>query len=194
MQRDRVFEAYQDLDLAYESRPSYFVEPLGNWNDGRVELIELPTTDETNDNIVAGWTSATPPEQGKPFSYSYRITSSLELARLSPNGRATNTFETSARALGSSEPIEAGAHRFLVDFAGGDLGYYVPDPSQVELVVSASNGKIVRTSVFANPHIEGLRALFDVAIKPGQTSDLRAFLRAGDRTLTETWSYIWTER
>ena len=92
---------------------------------------------------MASWTSATPPEQGKPFSYSYRITSSLELARLSPNGRATNTFETSARALGSSEPIEPGAHRFLVDFAGGDLGYYVPDPSQVELVVSASNGKIV---------------------------------------------------
>jgi glucans biosynthesis protein len=193
LQRDRAFESYQDLDLAYEMRPSYFVEPRGNWGEGRVELIELPTNDETNDNIVASWVSAAPPEPGKPFSYAYRITASLELPRLSPNGRAINTFETSARALGSSEPIEPGAHRFLVDFAGGDLGYYVSDPSQVELVVSASNGRVVRTSVFANPHIDGVRALFDVAIKPGQTSDLRAFLRAGDRTLTETWTYVWSE-
>lgn len=31
MQRDRMFESYQDLELAYESRPSYFVEPEGAW-------------------------------------------------------------------------------------------------------------------------------------------------------------------
>jgi glucans biosynthesis protein len=193
LQRDRSFEAYQDLDLSYELRPSYFVEPKGNWGDGRVELIELPTNDETNDNIVASWVPASPPEPGKPFRYAYRITSSLELPRLSPNGRAVNTFETSARALGSSEPVESGAHRFLVDFSGGDLGYYVSDPSQVELVVSTSNGKVVRTSVAANPHIEGIRGSFDIAIKSGQTADLRAFLRAGDKTLTETWTSVWTE-
>jgi glucans biosynthesis protein len=191
LQRDRTFESYQDLDLSYEFRPSYFVEPDGNWGDGRVELIELPTSDETNDNIVVSWTSATPPEPEKPFSYGYKITASLELARLSPNGRAVNTFETSAKALGSAEPIRPGTQRFLVDFAGGDLGYYVSDPAQVELVVSASNGQVVRASLAANPHIEGLRALFDVAIKPGQIADLRAFLRAGDRTLTETWTYPW---
>jgi glucans biosynthesis protein len=193
LQRDRAFESYQDLDLAYELRPSYFVEPQGNWGAGRVELIELPTNDETNDNIVASWAPASPPEPGKPFRYAYRITSSLELSRLSPNGRAVNTFETSARALGSSEPIEPGAHRFLVDFSGGDLAYYVSDPSQVELVVSTSNGTVIRTGVVANPHIEGIRAQFDIALKPGQTADLRAFLRAGDKTLTETWTYVWTE-
>jgi glucans biosynthesis protein len=192
LQRDRTFESYQDLDLSYEFRPSYFVEPEGSWGDGRVELIELPTNDETNDNIVVSWTSATPPEPEKPFSYGYRITASLELPRLSPNGRAINTFATSARALGSAEPIRAGTQRFLVDFAGGDLSYYVADPAQVELVVTASNGQVVRASIAANPHIEGLRALFDVAIKPGQTADLRAFLRVGDRTLTETWTYPWS--
>jgi periplasmic glucans biosynthesis protein len=193
LQRDRAFEAYQDLDLAYEQRPSYYVEPRGNWGDGRVELIELPTNDETNDNIVASWAPASPPEPGKPFQFAYRVTASLELPRLSPNGRAINSFETSARALGSSEPMEAGAHRFLIDFSGGDLGYYVSDPAQLELVVSTSNGKVARTSVAANPHIDGVRALFDIALKPGQTADLRAFLRAGEKTLTETWTTVWTE-
>jgi glucans biosynthesis protein len=192
MQRDRAFESYQDLDLAYEARPSYFVEPQGSWGDGRIELIELSTEDETNDNIVASWTPATAPEPQKAFAYAYRITACLDLPRLSPNGRAINTFRAPARALGSSEAVAVNARRFLVDFAGGDMAYYVPDPSQVEVVATATNGQILRTSLVANSHIDGLRAMFDVSVKAGQTADLRLFLRAGARTLTETWTYPWT--
>ena len=55
LQRDRNFSDYQDLDLAYELRPSYWIEPREGWGEGRVELVELPTSDETNDNIVAAW-------------------------------------------------------------------------------------------------------------------------------------------
>ena len=40
LQRDRRFDHYQDLDLAYELRPNYFVEPHGNWGAGQVELVE----------------------------------------------------------------------------------------------------------------------------------------------------------
>jgi glucans biosynthesis protein len=192
LQRDRAFESYQDLDLAYENRPSYFVEPADNWGEGRVELVELPTSDEANDNIVASWVGAKAPEPGKPLAYAYRITSALDLPRLAPNGRVVNTFEAAARALGSAEPLEPGTRRFMVDFAGGDLAYYVADPAQVEVVASASNGRVLRASVAANTHIEGLRALFDVSVKSGQTADLRLFLRAGARSLTETWTYPWT--
>ena len=72
------------------------------------------------------------------------------------------------------------------------MAYYVPDPSQVEVVATATNGQILRTSLVANSHIDGLRAMFDVSVKSGQTTDLRLFLRAGTRTLTETWTYPWT--
>jgi periplasmic glucans biosynthesis protein len=192
MQRDRTWESYQDLELGYESRPSYFVEPLGPWGEGRVELIELATQDETNDNIVASWTPATPPEPQKPFSYAYRITACLDETRLSPNGRVVNTFRAPPQALGSSENVASNSRRFLVDFAGGDMSYYVGDPSQVEVVATATNGKVLRTSVAANPHIDGLRAMFDVSVVSGQTADLRLFLRSGNRTLTETWTYPWT--
>ncbi len=192
LQRDRTFESYQDLDLAYENRPSYFVEPIGDWGEGRVELIELPTRDETNDNIVASWIPAKLPEPGAPFVYAYRITAGLDMPRLAPNGVVVNTFEAPARALGSTEPVDPESHRFIVDFAGGDLGYYVADPSQVEAVATTNTGRLLRASVAANPHIDGLRALFDVSVKPGQTADLRLFLRAHGRTLTETWTYPWT--
>jgi len=34
--------------------------------------------------------------------------------------------------------------------------------------------------------------MFDVAVAPGETSDLRVYLRAGARCLTETWTFPWT--
>ena len=192
MQRDRTFESYQDLELAYESRPSYFVEPKGDWGAGRVELIELSTPDESNDNIVASWTPNAQLAPLQPFSYGYRLTACLDDARLSPSGRVVNTFTAPARALGSGEKAGPGTCRFLVDFAKGDLAYFMADPSEIEAVATATKGDILRSSVVANPHIEGLRAMFDVAVAPGETSDLRLYLRAGDRCLTETWTFPWT--
>jgi glucans biosynthesis protein len=54
LQRDRSFEHYQDLDLAYELRPSYWIEPREGWGEGQIGLVELPTSDETNDNRDIG--------------------------------------------------------------------------------------------------------------------------------------------
>lgn len=192
LQRDRSFQSYQDLDLNYEKRPSYFVEPAGDWGRGRVELIELPTGDETNDNIVASWTPEIPPETGKPFVYAYRVTAGLDMPQLRPNGHVVNTFQASAHALGSSERDIPTARRFLVDFAGGDLSYYVADPSKIEAVASTTVGTVTRTNVQANPSINGLRSMIDVTLKPGETTDLRLFLRVGGRALTETWTFPWT--
>jgi glucans biosynthesis protein len=42
-----------------------------------------------------------------------------------------------------------------------------------------------------NGHTNGFRAAIDVKLERGQSTDLRAFLRAGNRTLTETWTYPW---
>ncbi|ARN81604.1 glucan biosynthesis protein [Methylocystis bryophila] len=192
MQRDRTFESYQDLDLSYEARPSYFVEPSASWGPGRVELIELATADETNDNIVASWTPAAAPAPLLPYVYAYKITACLDEPRFSPNGRVVNTFTAPAKALGSSEAAAVNSKRFLVDFAGGDLGYYVADPSEVEVVATTTNGQILRKAIAANAHIEGLRAMFDVSVKSGETADLRLYLRAGNRALTETWTFPWT--
>ena len=96
-----------------------------------------------------------------------------------------------ARALGSSEPVSAGTRRFIIDFANGDLKYFQSNPSMVEVVPTVTNGKIVRSFIVPNPHTGGFRAGIDVALDPGQSADLRAFLKAGTRTLTETWTFPW---
>ena len=39
----------------YEKRPSLWVEPIGDWGEGVVELVEIPSDREVNDNMVAFW-------------------------------------------------------------------------------------------------------------------------------------------
>ncbi|MCZ5911237.1 glucan biosynthesis protein, partial [Escherichia coli] len=64
LQRGRNFKEYEDLDDRYDLRPSAWIEPKGDWGKGKVELVEIPTADETNDNIVAFWTPDTLPDTG----------------------------------------------------------------------------------------------------------------------------------
>ncbi|QEL24809.1 glucan biosynthesis protein G [Bosea sp. F3-2] len=191
MQRDRTFEHYQDLDLAYELRPSYWIEPQGDWGEGVVELIEMPTTDETNDNIVALWSPKTPLEPGREFSFAYKLTAMLDSSDLHPGGRVINTYQAKPKALGSGEPVTEGARRFIVDFAGGDLDYHVKQPEKVEIVPSIAYGRIDRAFIVPNRKTEGFRAFIDVVVEPGQLAEMRAFLKSGGKTLTETWSYPW---
>jgi glucans biosynthesis protein len=78
MQRDRAFADYQDDGAFYNRRPSAWVEPLDGgdpavWGLGSAQLVEIPTDDETDDNIVAFWTPQRPVEAGDSLAYAYRL-------------------------------------------------------------------------------------------------------------------------
>ncbi|MGH8258483.1 MAG: glucan biosynthesis protein, partial [Steroidobacteraceae bacterium] len=73
MQRDRNFDDYQDDGVFYEKRPSVWVEPKGSWGRGAVMLVEIPTRDETNDNIVAFWNPERKPQRGEELLFAYRL-------------------------------------------------------------------------------------------------------------------------
>ncbi|WP_414472067.1 glucan biosynthesis protein [Microvirga sp. M2] len=191
MQRDRVFENYQDLEAYYHQRPGYWVEPVGDWGEGWVELVELPTPDETHDNIVAYWQPNKPYEAGQEVTFSYRLRAAAAIGTMHSGGKVINTFQTPPRASGSNAPSDRRHRRFIIDFAGGDLAYYTGAPDLVQLVPSTSVGQITSTFLMPNGHINGFRAAIDVKLEPGQSTDLRAFLRAGNRALTETWTYPW---
>src|SRR5690606_38307941 len=53
VQRDRQFSNYEDLYMRYDNKPSVWVEPRGKWGEGRIELVQIPSPNEWNDNIVA---------------------------------------------------------------------------------------------------------------------------------------------
>ncbi|HEX8663633.1 MAG TPA: glucan biosynthesis protein G [Beijerinckiaceae bacterium] len=192
LQRDRAFESYQDLEAHYHLRPGYWVEPTSPWGEGHVELIELPTDNETADNVVAYWQPKAPYEPGQEIAFGYRLRAVAATEEMHPGGRVINTFQAPARASGSPDPGDPLVRRFLIDFAGGNLAYYLGDPGLVQVVPSTSAGQIVHTFVVPNEHVRGFRAAFDVRLESGQSTDLRAYLRAGNKALTETWTFPWT--
>ncbi|MBC7942221.1 MAG: glucan biosynthesis protein G, partial [Chitinophagaceae bacterium] len=73
MQRDRRFAAFEDSEARYERRPSVWVEPLGDWGPGRVELLLLPTPDESHDNVAAYWVPAALPAPGRALDLAWRL-------------------------------------------------------------------------------------------------------------------------
>ena len=79
----------------------------------------------------------------------------------------------------------------MIDFNGGGVDFYKDDPGAVTVVPSTSKGKIIRAYTEYNPYINGFRATFDVELAPGETSDLRAFLKAGAAAVSETWIFPW---
>ncbi|WP_020180566.1 glucan biosynthesis protein G [Methylopila sp. M107] len=188
IQRDRNFDHYEDLELGYEARPSYWIEPHGQWGEGRLELFAFKTADETNDNIVLSWVPKAPVEPGKELAFSYRLTCMPDDHGINKGGRVVNTFTAPAAALGAAEGPGEGTQRFLIDFSGGDLPYFLKDPAKVSVVASVSSGELIRSFLMLNPKIQGFRVGLDVRADKGQTVDIRAFLKAGDRALTETWT------
>ncbi|RYD21824.1 MAG: hypothetical protein EOP88_10085 [Verrucomicrobiaceae bacterium] len=73
LQRDRSFSSYQDPEALYHNRPSVKVEPVEGFDQGKLHLIEMPTKDETDDNVILVWEPTPGPEIGKPFKFHYRL-------------------------------------------------------------------------------------------------------------------------
>ncbi|MDA8107528.1 MAG: glucan biosynthesis protein G [Betaproteobacteria bacterium] len=186
MQRERRFDHYEDLEARYDNRPSAWVEPEGSWGKGRVELVEIPTPDETNDNIVAYWVPDREPAPGKPFDFAYRLLWEGEQQTHPPHAWVAQTL----RGRGYT-PKPDDSIGFIVDFEGPALKR-LPANAVPESVVSAdANGQVVESVTERNPVTGGVRLALRVRrIDKDKPVELRAALRQGDRTLSETWSYI----
>ena len=52
---------------------SAWVQPKGSWGNDIVELVQIPTPDETNYNIVAFCLPNTQSKVGQPFNLEYTL-------------------------------------------------------------------------------------------------------------------------
>jgi len=196
LQRDRNFDHYQDVGAFYDRRPSLWVEPKSDWGKGSIQLVEIPTVDETSDNIVAFWNPADKPRPGPELLFSYRLHWGAQMPVTPPLAQVVAT----RTGLGSwvAQKHRDFAWRFVVDFAGGDLSMLGKDV-KLEPVITASRGQIEIPANLIPPvqpleAVRGYRAMFE--LKPTDDSvepiDLRLYLRANGQKLTETWLYQWT--
>lgn len=191
MQRDRNFDHYQDDGVFYERRPNLWVEPRSDWGRGSVQLLELPTEDETFDNIVAFWCPETPPQAGQELLYSYRLHWGTKTPFTPKLAQVMATRTGIGGVIG--KPRAYYSRRFAVDFAGGDLGLLGRD-AKIDPVLSLSRGKVEITSVRPLSEINGYRAMFDV-VPPDESEkpiDLRLYLGVDGQPFSETWLYQWT--
>jgi len=186
MQRDRNFSSYEDSEANYELRPSAWVEPVGAWGPGRVELMQLNTPDETNDNIVAYWVPEKLPAPGQPLDLSYRLHWQGAQMQRPPGAWVVQT----RTGRGFAELAE-NEQQFIVDFVGPSLAA-LPADAAVKAVVSApANGEIVESNAYRVEATGAWRMTVRVKqLSPAQPTELRGFLQRGNDILSETWSNI----
>jgi periplasmic glucans biosynthesis protein len=187
MQRERSFRDYEDLEARYDLRPSAWIEPKGRWGPGRVELVQIPVPDETNDNIVAYWVPDFQPQPKQPLVYSYRVLWQKDRESLPP----TAWVRATRRGRGWMKSAD-GSVQLHVDFEGPALKR-LPATAKIDATVWVDgNGEILERQTMRNEVTGGRRLVLRVRrIDAGKPVELRAHLvNANNETLSETWSYV----
>ena len=184
MQRTRDARDFQDLEAHYETRPSLWVEPVGDWGQGTVTLVEIPSDSEINDNIVAYWSPHDPMAAGSQYSFAYRLNwgdgpaeDGVVRVDATRRGKAILKGDTPDRL-------------FVVDYRPA----VAPDPTidPTATVTASGGGTISDMVVYPNPLIDGWRLTFKLSPGDAKLIELRAVLKLDDARPVETWLYRWT--
>lgn len=180
IQRSRAFTDYQDAEAHYEQRPSAWVEPGEAWGPGAVQLVELPTTDEFADNIVAFWRPAEPLATGREHRFTYRLVWGQLPVEPLPLARVIAT-RSGASILDATERV------FVVDFDLGMINFATVTPR-----VTASAGELKGISISPLPGGNIARIGFHLIPGSESESEMRLALVSEGATASEVWLYRWT--
>lgn len=183
MQRNQAFSDFEDNEARYEKRPSVWIEPLGQWGEGHVQLVEIPADEEIYDNIVAFWQPAQPLKPGTPLTLSYRMHWGRDLPEPSAEGIIVDTRQG---AVPRANRVSETERVFSVDFHAAEF------PSDLEVHFTSSAGVVTDAR---GEYIQS-RGVYRVYLKfdPQQESvaELRMMLTHEGKQWGETWLYRWT--
>lgn len=189
MQRTRRYEDFLDLESHYERRPSLWIEPIGDWGAGFVQLFEIPTQLETNDNIVAYWQPAVPLTAGASYSFVYRLHWCAQWPTEQPAPVGLVTFSGAGQDIDYSvTPArhDPNLRLYVIEFAGGPAaGEYTAD-------VTANAGTISKVTVYPNDINKTTRLSFAHEVTGVDVAELRVVLKRGGVVAGETWLFRWT--
>ncbi|WP_262692842.1 glucan biosynthesis protein G [Kordiimonas aestuarii] len=178
--RDRRPEAFEDQEAGYHTRPSAWVVPRGDWGEGHVQLVEIPTPLETNDNIVAYWRPKAPLQPGMPYQFSYRLTWPNDNPLPAGFGRVRRSAY--GLKLGTEYP------QMVIDYRG--MPKNVPI-KEIKFDRSVSRGRIVEV-VAQRVDEEHMRVF--LTFEPGTAGpvEIRIQPKYQGAAVGETWLYRWT--
>ncbi len=182
LQRDRSFEDYQDDDAHWEVRPSLWIEPIGDWADGEVRLVEIPSDSENNDNIIAYWRPRASLAANAEIAYAYR-----QFWSWTPPARPPLATVVESR----EGKVGAKWRRFLVEFSSDAFA----NPERLDQIkpnAAANPGRITGVRSFPSKERKTFRVVFDLEPTSDGVSELRLVLEADGKPASETWLYRWT--
>ncbi|WP_206609535.1 glucan biosynthesis protein G [Thiohalobacter thiocyanaticus] len=186
-QRDGEFASYQDPEADYERRPDAWVKTRSDWGDGRIVLVQIPTSDETNDNIVAFWSPPNTVAGGKRFDFGYEIDLGRQLSLEHPLARVSSTFVGLGDILGGGNVKNS--YRLIADFKGGPLQGLGADAPVTAEVSAMLGGKVLERYVEYVEQTGHWRLSILASPAEGKPLELRAYLKRDDTQLSETWTY-----
>ncbi len=189
-QRDRDFNNYLDTEAHYHDRPSLWIEPQGEWGNGRVELVEIPTDTETNDNIVSYWVPEKPMKAGDSLKLSYKMTTFNSVLTQHEKARVLRTRIGSAALPGEDNPPPKSHRQFTVDFTGSEINQ-LSKQLKLDADIQLTTGEVTDVNVQKLPDSRGWRVAFKIAPQDDQPVDMRLSLKLRDKEISEVWSYVW---
>jgi len=182
IQRNRDFSYYQDLEAKYHLRPSAWVKPIGDWGKGHVELIEIPSDSEINDNIVAYWQPAEELKIDQPFSYSYRL--------IWPDDLPSTIYKTRIVRSSGGEKLFDGNKEIVVDYSHLNI----EEINNIQVEASISRGSILESVIEPNPYTGGTRVFFSFDPENADVPELRLQIKKDGKPIAATWLYRWTNQ
>jgi glucans biosynthesis protein len=193
-QRDGQWENYLDAEANYHLRPSLWVRPQNGFEQGRLEVVEIPTKSEVHDNVVAYWIPDAPLLEGESRYFAYQLSTEEQYAFDSKVATVLRTRQGKA-VLPGDEFEDENLHttrQFSVDFT-------VPskldiNSDELTFVVQGINGEVSNVRVYAVDDGREWRGTFMLTPNEGKTVDMRAFIEAEGKRVSEVWNYVYQSK
>jgi glucans biosynthesis protein len=182
VQRERDFAQFRDEDQRFELKPSLWIEPIGDWGAGSVQLVEIPSDSDVHDNVVAYWRPRQPMAAGSETRFAYR-----QFWCWTPPERSP-LAQTTAFRIGRGSA--ARRRRFMVEFAAE--AFATEPAGDLKLALSATPGQIMAPRLVVDAARKSARVHFELDPGAETACELRLQILRGERLLTETWLYRWT--
>lgn len=179
IQRKRNLDDYADVEADYHHRPNVWIEPRSDWGAGNLSLVEIPTVNEYNDNVVVFWKPSEAWQQGKSYNISYDMRWSL-LAPAMP--AVVKVHETR-----TGKTPDKKRQMFVIDYEPADESLL----TDIEAKISTSSGTILHPTIKRQPETGKTRLTFELSPANAEVAELRALLTKGGKPVSETWLYRW---
>ncbi len=181
LQRDRDISHYLDREAEYHKRPSLQIIPQSGFDNGYVRLLQIPSTDEYTDNMVAAYEVQNPPEPGGKLEVAYRLLWSGQ----EPDVDQYRVLSTTVRPSPQSNET-----RFSIEFGKPEKQETIPVAELRPHVVVNQNGQV--KDLQFTPTNRGWLVSFTIFNpNPNPTAmDVSCVILRRDNFYSEKWLYL----